>query len=83
MLTGINDRWATTDLFWNDIHHSAKKDLNHIKNLNLRFAFFMVLLLITHGETETNPRPKSKKSKNLYAGTVILTASLHMTNYLY
>ena len=60
MLIGINQWCATTGLFWNDKHHSSKKDLNHIKNLNF---FFTALLLITYGDIETNPGPKSKNSK--------------------
>ena len=63
MLTGINQRCAAIGLFWNDKYHSSKNDLNHIKNLNFRFVFFIALLLITHGNIETNPGPKSKNSK--------------------
>ena len=63
MLIGINQWRATIGLFWNDKHHSNKKDLNHSKNLNYRFVFFTALLLITHGDIETNPEPKSKNSK--------------------
>ena len=62
MLIGINQWRATIGLFWNDKHHSSKNDLNHIKNLNFQFVFFIALLLITHGDTETNPGPKSKNS---------------------
>ena len=60
MLIGINQWRATIGLFWNDKHHSSKNDLNHIKNLNFQFVFFIALLLITHGDIETNPGPKSK-----------------------
>ena len=31
MLIGINQWRATIDLFWNDKHHSNKKDLNRGK----------------------------------------------------
>ena len=63
MLIGINQWRVTICLFWNDKHHSNKNNLNHIKNLNFQFAFFIALLLITHGYIETNPGPKSKNSK--------------------
>ena len=63
MLIGFNQWRATIGLFWNDKHHSSKNDLNHIKNLNFRFVFFIALLLITHGDIETNQGPKSKSSK--------------------
>ena len=83
MLIGINQWRATIGLFWNDKHHSNKKDLNHIKNLNSRFVFFIALLLITHGDIETTPGPKSKNSKYFHAVTGMLTVFLHMINYLY
>ena len=63
MLIGINQWRVTIGLLWNYNYHSSKKDLNHIKNLNFRFVFFIALLLITHGDIETNPGPKSKNSK--------------------
>ena len=44
MLIGINQLRATLGLFWNDKHHSSKNDLNHIKNLNFRFAYFIAIL---------------------------------------
>ena len=64
MLIGINQWHATIGMFWND-NHSSKNDLNHIKNLNFVFVFFIALLLITHGDTETSPGPKSKNAKYL------------------
>ena len=51
-------------MFWNDEHHSSNNNLNHIKNLDFRFAFFIALLIITHDYIETNPGPKSKNSKH-------------------
>ena len=80
MLIGINQWRATIGLFWNDKHHSSKNDLNHIKNLNFRFAYFIALLLITHGDIETNPGPKRNI---LHAVTRMLTVFLHMINYIY
>ena len=63
MLIGINQWRATLGLFWNDKHCSSKNNLNHVKNLNFQFVFFLALLLITHGDIETNAGPKSKNSK--------------------
>ena len=63
MLIGINQWRATIGLFWNDKHRSGKNNLNHVKNLNFQFVFFLALLPITHGDIETNPGPKSKNSK--------------------
>ena len=63
MLIGINQWRATIGLFWDDKHCSSKNNLNHVKNLNFQFVFFLALLLITHGDIETNPGPKSKNSK--------------------
>ena len=62
MLIGINQWHATIGMFLND-NHSSKNDLNHIKNLNFIFVFFIAFLLITHGDIETNPGPKSKNTK--------------------
>ena len=45
MLIDINQWRATTGLFWNDKHHSSQNNLNHIKNLDFQFVFFMALLL--------------------------------------
>ena len=53
----------TIGLFRNDKHRSSENNLNHIKNLNFQFVFFLELLLITNGDIETNPGPKSKNSK--------------------
>ena len=63
MLIGVNQWRATIGLFGNDKHHSNKKNLIQIKNLNSRFVFFITLLLITHGDIKINPEPKSKNSK--------------------
>ena len=64
MLIKVINQWrATISLFWNDKHHSSKNDLNHIKNLNSRFVFFIALLLIIHGDIGASPGSKSKNSK--------------------
>ena len=55
MLLVIKEWRETIGLFWNYKHHSSKKELNHINNLNFRFVSFIALLLITHGDIETNP----------------------------
>ena len=81
MLVGINQWCDTIGLFWNDKCHSSKKDLNHIKDLNFRFAFFKALLLTTHGDNETNPGPKSKNSNMFHSITG--TELLQMMNYIY
>ena len=84
MLIGINQWHATTGLFWNDKHHSDKKDLNHFQNLNSRFVFIIALLLITHGDIETIIQDQKVKPLNIFhAVTGMLTVFLHMINNLY
>ena len=76
MLLGINQWCATISLFWNDVHHSSKKDLNQIKNLDFQFVILIALFLITHGDIETNPGPKGLNI--FHAVTGMLTAFLHV-----
>ena len=63
------------------IHRFNIKDLNHIKNLNFLFLFFIALLLVIHGDIETNPGPKSENSKYFHAVTGMLAVFLHNSLY--
>ena len=62
MVIGINHWRAAVEFLWIDTHHSSKKGLNHVRNPNSRFVFFIALLLLTHGNIEPNPGRKSKNS---------------------
>ena len=46
------------------MHHSNKKDLNHIKNPNFKFVLFIALLLKTHGHIKANQGPTNKNTKS-------------------